>query len=39
MRHFVGAWVPEVLGAGGEHEDDEPAPKMQNVYRSFQKAS
>ena len=36
VSHFVGAWVSGVLDAGDEHEDDEPAPKMQNVYRSFQ---
>ena len=40
MSHFVGARVPDVPDAGGKHEDgdDEPAPKMQTVYRSFQKA-
>ena len=38
MSHFVSAWAPDVLDAGGEHEYDEPAPKKQNVHRSFQKA-
>ena len=39
VSHFVGACVPDVLDAGGEHEDDESAPKKHNVYRSFQKTS
>ena len=37
VSHFVGAWVPDVLDAGCEHEDDESVPKKQNVYRLFQK--
>ena len=39
MGHFVGVWVSGVLDAGGEHEYDEPTPKKQAVYRSFQEAS
>ena len=38
VSHFVGAWVPGVLNAGGEHEDYEPAPKKPDVYRASQKA-
>ena len=37
--HSVGASVPGVLDAGGEHEDDGPAKKKPDVYRSFQKAT